>query len=58
MFEKRSDDVIATVVFEDGEKEVNVFRTTDGKWRLGSPAIYKYAKVIAWMPLPEPYKED
>lgn len=50
MFEKRSNTVIATLELDDGTRKVVSTRTFDGKWGL--------KKVMAWMPLPEPYKGD
>ena len=56
MFEKMSDTVMTTVELEDGAKKVMSTCTFDGKWILEDKAIKK--KVIAWMPLPEPYEDD
>lgn len=55
MFEKKSDDVIVTVEFEDGTRMTRVSRTLDGKWKIEREMIYYETKVIAWQPLPEPY---
>ena len=57
MFEKMSDTVMTTVELEDGTRKVLSTRTFDGKWSLENATIIK-KKVIAWMPLPEPYKEE
>lgn len=54
MFEKISDDVNATVEFEDGKRKTKTLNTIDGKWNEGNRGV-KF-KVIAWQPLPEPYK--
>lgn len=56
MFEKISDDVIATVEYEDGNRKTIVMHTLDGKWKFPNKVIKQ--KVIAWMPLPEPYREE
>lgn len=56
MFEKVSDTVMATVELEDGAIKIVSTRTIDGKWGLENEIIKK--KIIAWMPLPEPYKGD
>lgn len=56
MFEKLSDDVNVTVEFEDGTRMTKTMHTTDGKWR-DNINIVKF-EVIAWQPLPEPYKEE
>lgn len=55
MFEKVSDDVNVTVEFEDGTKKTMTSHTIDGKWK-NEFKIVK-SKVIAWQPLPEPYKQ-
>ena len=55
MFEKISDDVNATVEFEDGTRKTMTLHTNDGKWNTNN-RIVKF-NVIAWQPLPQPYKE-
>lgn len=55
MFEKVSDDVNVTIEFEDGIRRTKTMHTTDGKWK---KEVFARYKVIAWMPLPEPYKGD
>lgn len=55
MWHKESDYVLVTVEMK-GKKEVSTANTHDGKW--GFFGIYPDAKVTAWMPLPEPYKEE
>lgn len=57
MFKKRSDTVIATIEYSNGERTVAPAHTTDGKWRCDC-IIGDDGEVIAWMPLPEPYKEE
>ena len=39
---------------EDEDIFVDVTYTMDGEWMLALP---RYCKIVAWMPLPEPYKE-
>lgn len=56
MFEKTSKYVIATVAFDDGTVLVEQAHTTDGIWRTDKKVLG--GKVIAWMPFPEPYRED
>ena len=56
MFEKISDDVNVTVEFEDGTRKTMTLHTNDGKWNTGN-RIAKF-NVIAWQPLPEPYKGE
>ncbi len=55
MFEKISDDVNVTVEFENGERKTKTLHTVDGKWNGGQRGV-KF-KVIAWQPLPEPYRQ-
>lgn len=55
MFQKRSDDVLVIEIC-DGEKQVGVAHTCDGKWRSNIPII-NY-EVIAWMPFPKLRSED
>ena len=54
MFRKKSREVIVTSVFEDGELHTEVAHTTDGEWYVGVNVVPR--TVIAWMPLPEPFK--
>lgn len=56
MPERMSDEVIATVQFEDGTRRTVVAKTVDGIWRQKFQTL-KY-KVIAWKPLPEPLKNE
>lgn len=57
MFEKRSDTVIATIEYSNGERTVAPAHTTDGKWRCDC-IIGDDGEVIAWMPFPEPYRQN
>lgn len=54
---KRSDYVIATVEVK-GERMVVTACTYDGKWNWRMKYAFPDFKVIAWMPLPEPYQPD
>ncbi len=54
MFETISDTVLVTVHGEDGGTAVVPAHTVSGEWRGESLLIETY-KVVAWMPLPEPY---
>ena len=56
MFEKTSPYVIATVRYKDGTVLTEQAHTEDGKWKVGTSVFPK--EVIAWMPLPEPYREE
>ncbi|RGU94015.1 DUF551 domain-containing protein [Holdemanella biformis] len=50
-----SNRVIATIKYNDGTVIVKEAFTHDGEWTVEKKSIN--CKVIAWMPLPEPYKE-
>ena len=50
-----SDNVLVSIYNSDDEDEwVDVSQTIDGEWRIELPRQWK---IVAWMPLPEPYKE-
>ena len=55
MFERKSDEVIVTVADDAGRTVTTSAHTTDEKWRCDLIKINGY-RVIAWMPLPEPYR--
>lgn len=55
--DKRSDYVFATVEVK-GERMTVTACTYDGKWDWNMKYAFPDYKVIAWMPLPEPYGED
>lgn len=55
MWRNTSDMVIATIQLENGGKSVRQAWTHDGKWYVDS---ILNVIVVAWMPLPEPYKEN
>lgn len=54
----QSKEVLVTVEFEYGIRSVASSYTTDGKWEIEKRVKLKKCKVVAWMPLPEPYKEN
>ena len=54
---KRSDYVLATVVVK-GERMTVTARTYDGKWNWDMKYAFPDYKIIAWRPLPEPYKTE
>ena len=56
MFERSSTDVIVTTEFLDRTRTTETLSTIDGKWN-ERELKYPERKVIAWMPLPKPYKE-
>ncbi len=51
-----SDTVFVSVEWEDGVRTVIKSRTIGGKWSLDP--YFADARVVAWMPYPEPYEED
>lgn len=53
---KRSDYVIATVEVK-GERMTATACTYDGAWNWNMKYAFPDFKVVAWMPLPEPYEE-
>ena len=53
---KRSDYVIATVEAK-GERMTVTACTYDGAWDWNMKYAFPDYKIIAWMPLPDPYKE-
>ena len=56
MFEKISDEVNVTYEYPDGTRKAGTSHTLDGKWHSEKTGIKK--KVVAWQPLPEPYKGE
>ena len=54
MFEKISNDVLVTILYKNSVF-VRQAHTVDGKWK--SDLLALGGTVIAWKPLPEPYKE-
>lgn len=57
MFERKSDEVIVTVADDAGRTVTTSAHTTDGKWWCDLVRIHGY-RIVAWMPLPEPYRES
>ena len=57
MFEKVSDEVNVTIELEDGTRKTTTSHTLDGKWKVEKECVVN-KKVIAWRPLPEPYKPE
>lgn len=53
MFEKISDEVNVTIELEDGTRITRTSCTIDGNWE----RLFRH-KVIAWQPLPEPWKGE
>ena len=62
---QHSESVLVTIVHHanDDDVFVDMAYTVDGKWQLtypfdDDPDIPKWCEIIAWMPLPEPYKGE
>ena len=53
----RSKEVLVTIEYEDGTRIVESSHTTDGKWWIEKKTTLSKFKIVAWMPLPNPYKE-
>jgi len=51
---KTSKTVIITVEYRDGTRQTAPCHTIDGEWNQSMKGM---GKALAWMPLPEPYKE-
>ena len=54
--EKKDEFYQATYLLDDGDRMVDyVYFDSKGMW---SNYAYEYSELLAWMPLPEAYKED
>lgn len=53
----RSKEVLVSIEYVDGSRAVTTSFTKDGEWNIERKRVLHDIKVIAWMPLPEPYKE-
>lgn len=58
MFEKKSDEVNITYELEDGTRKTGTSYTLDGKWKIEKENRIVKKKVVAWQPLPNPYKGE
>ena len=56
MFEKLSDEVDITIENEKGEVRTTHAHTIDGVWKNDFLRFYPGCRVIAWRPLPDPYR--
>lgn len=57
LWKTQSKEVLVTVEFEYGIRSVSLSYITDGKWALEKRDKLNKYEVVAWMPLPNPYKE-
>lgn len=58
LWRTRSKEVLVCIVYDDGSRSVTTSYTLDGKWRIERRRVLHDFKVIAWMPLPKPIKEE
>ena len=58
LWRTRSMEVLVTIEYEDGTRSVTSSYTTDGKWKVEKIVKLRKCKVVAWMPLPKPYKDN
>lgn len=58
LWRTRSKEVLVTIEYENGARTVKSSHTTDGKCLIEKKTTLSKFKVIAWMPMPEPYKEN
>lgn len=58
MFEKKSDEVNITYELENGTRKTGTSYTLDGKWKIEKENRIVKKKVVAWQPLPKPYRPD
>ena len=59
MFERRLRyNVNVTIEFKDGKRKAETSYTIDGKWKCEKEYRMTNPKVLAWQPLPEPYKGE
>lgn len=58
LWRARSEEVLVCIEYDDGSRSVTTSFTMDGEWRIERKRVLHDIKVIAWMPLPSPYKEQ
>lgn len=54
----RSKEVLVSIEYVDGSRTVTTSFTKDGEWNIERKRVLHDIKVIAWMSLPKPYKEN
>ena len=57
LWRTRSKRVLVTIEYEGSIRSVSLSYITDGKWALEKRDKLNKYEVVAWMPLPNPYKE-
>lgn len=58
LWRAKSKEVLVCFEYVDGSRSVRPSFTMDGKWNIERKRVLHDLKVIAWMPMPEPYKEN
>lgn len=58
LWRTQSIEVLVTIEYEDGTRSVTSSYSTDGKWEIEKIIKLSKCKVVAWKPLPKPYKEN
>lgn len=58
LWRARSEEVLVCIEYDDGSRSVTTSFTLDGKWHIERRRVLHDFKVIAWMPLPKPMKEE
>lgn len=58
LWKTQSMEVLVTIEYEDGTRSVTSSYSTDGKWEIEKIVKLSKCKVVAWKPLPKPYKEN
>lgn len=58
LWRARSEEVLVCIEYDDGSRSVTTSFTLDGKWHIKRRRVLHDFKVIAWMPLPKPMKEE
>lgn len=57
MFENISDRCLITIN-ANNQPVVDLAHTCDGEWKANLLRIFPEAEVTAWMPIPEPYRDE
>ena len=58
LWRAKSKEVLVSIEYDDGHRTVTTSSTMDGEWRIERRRVLHDLKVIAWMPLPAPYKGE
>lgn len=58
LWRTKSKEVLVSIEYNSGNRNVTTSCTMDGKWLIERRRVLHDLKVIAWMPLPDPMKEE